>query len=74
MAVYLIVISLAQYILPLPAVHTINSSGPIFVFITDYFVNGVKISMKQAIGVGVGVVGVMLAGNGRVIMELIIDG
>ena len=69
-AFYFSIISLAQYILPLPAVHTINSSGPIFVFVVDYFVNGVKINSKQAVGVGVGLVGVILAGNGRVIMEL----
>ena len=39
-------------------------------FVVDYFVNGVKINSKQAVGVGVGLVGVILAGNGRVIMEL----
>ena len=35
------VISLSQFILPLPIVHTINSSGIIFVFIIDYLINNV---------------------------------
>jgi hypothetical protein len=68
MGIYSLVMSLAQFILPLPAVHTINCSGQILVFIIDYFMNGVKINCQQAIGVFVGIVGVLLAGNGRVIM------
>ena len=73
MSFYFLVISMAQFILPLPAVHTINSSGQILVFVADYFLNGVKINCKQAVGVFVGIIGVLLAGNGRVIME-VMDG
>ena len=67
MSVYSIVISLAQFILPLPIVHTINSSTLIFVFIIDYFVNGVKINFQQTLGVCVGLVGVLVAGNSKII-------
>jgi drug/metabolite transporter (DMT)-like permease len=70
MAIYSLILSLAQFILPLPVVHTINCSGYIFIFLVDYFLNGVKINCQQAIGVFLGIVGVLLAGNGRVIMEL----
>ena len=70
LALYLLVLTVAQFILPLPVVHTINCSGQILVFVIDYFLNGVKINWQQAIGVFVGLVGVMVAGNGRAIMEL----
>lgn len=70
-ALYMLMFSLSQFILPLPAVHAINCSGEIFIFVVDYFRNGVKINFQQAIGVFVGLIGVLVAGNGRVIMELI---
>lgn len=70
MAIYTLVLTLAQFILPLPVVHTINCSGQILIFVVDYFLNRVKINFKQAIGVFLGVMGVLLAGNGKVIMEL----
>lgn len=70
MAMYSLVFALSQFILPLPVVHTINCSGQIFIFLLDYFLYGVKINCQQAIGVFLGIVGVLLAGNGRVIMEL----
>lgn len=68
MSIYSIIISLSQFILPLPVVHTINSSGPIFVFIIDYLINGVKINFHQTIGVCIGLFGVLLTGNGKIIM------
>ena len=37
----------SQFYLPLPIVHTLNGSGPLFVFIVDYFLNGIKINRKQ---------------------------
>lgn len=65
MTIYSGVISLAQFILPLPIVHTINSSGVIFVFMIDYFINGIQINKRQAIGITVGLIGVLVMGNQR---------
>jgi drug/metabolite transporter (DMT)-like permease len=65
MTIYSGVISLAQFILPLPIVHTINSSGVIFVFMIDYFINGIQINKRQVIGITVGLIGVLVVGNQR---------
>lgn len=69
MSVYSATIGLSQFILPLPIVHTINSSGAIFVFIIDYLLNGVQINKKQAVGILVGFIGVLIAGNGKLIIS-----
>jgi drug/metabolite transporter (DMT)-like permease len=65
MTIYSGIISLSQFILPLPIVHTINSSGVIFVFMIDYFINGIQINKRQAIGITVGLIGVLVMGNQR---------
>ncbi len=65
MTIYGGVISLAQFILPLPIVHTINSSEVIFVFMIDYFINGIQINKRQVIGITVGLIGVLVVGNQR---------
>jgi|LakMenEpi03Aug12_release.lakeMendotaPanAssembly.Ray.scaffolds.fasta_scaffold1209799_2 drug/metabolite transporter (DMT)-like permease len=65
MTIYSGIISLSQFILPLPIVHTINSSGVIFVFIIDYFINGIQINKRQAIGITIGLIGVLVVGNQR---------
>ena len=73
LSIYSIIFSLSQFVLPLPVVHTINCSGQIFVFIIDYLINGVKINFQQVIGVCVGLTGVLLTGNGKIIMMWIDD-
>jgi drug/metabolite transporter (DMT)-like permease len=65
MTIYSGIISLSQFILPLPIVHTINSSGVIFVFMIDYFINGIQINKRQAIGITIGLIGVLVVGNQR---------
>jgi len=40
-------ITAAQFYLPLPIVHTINFFSPIFIFVIDYFENGVRINKTQ---------------------------
>lgn len=34
-------------------------------------VNGVKISVKQGVGIGLGLIGVLVVGNGKFIMSLL---
>lgn len=60
---------IAQFIMPLPIVHTIACSGTLFVFIIDFFINGTKINIKQLIGIILGIVGVLLASNGKIITK-----
>ena len=59
----------AQFYLPLPIVHTICGSGPIFVFIIDYYVNGVRINPKQFVGIVISVVGLVLTINGGLFIK-----
>ena len=58
-----------QFVLPLPIIHTISSSGVLFVFMIDYLQNGVTINQKQAYGIIAGIVGVLLTTNGSLIMR-----
>jgi drug/metabolite transporter (DMT)-like permease len=65
------VTGLAQFILPLSIVFTLVSSSTLFVFIFDYFLFNVKINFKQGIGIIVGMIGVVLASNGKLISKMI---
>ena len=58
----------AQFYLPISIVHTLSAGGPIFIFIIDYYINGVKVNKKQVIGIALGVVGLILTINGSFIM------
>lgn len=64
-------VGLAQFILPLSIVFTLVSSSTLFVFIFDYFLFDVKIKFKQGIGIIVGMIGVVLASNGKLISKMI---
>ena len=61
-------VGISQFVLPLPIVYSITVSGPIFVFIFDYYMNGIAINSKQLIGIIVGVSGLLLTINGRVLI------
>ena len=61
----------SQFYLPLPIVHTISGSGPLFVFIIDYYLNGIEINQKQLTGIAFGIIGLILAVNGRLIITYI---
>lgn len=65
------VFSFSQYILPLPVVHTINCCGALFVFLIDYFINGIKTNSKQNVGILVGLIGVLVATNGPLLTKYI---
>lgn len=57
----------SQFILPLSIVHTIISSSTLFVFIIDFLVNYVRVNLKQGVGITIGIIGMILASNGRVL-------
>ena len=60
-------IGFSQFVLPLSIAHTIISSSTLFVFLIDYFANNIKINLKQGLGIAIGVLGMLLAANGRVL-------
>jgi drug/metabolite transporter (DMT)-like permease len=56
-------LTMIQFYLPLPMVYTINSSAPIFIFIMDYFINGIKINKIQLFSLLFGVIGILFTIN-----------
>lgn len=68
MTFYSIIFSISQFIIPLPISHTISCSGVIFVFIIDYMINGVQINRNQGIGIFMGILGVLMTGNSKLIL------
>ena len=65
--VHSMVMASAQFILPLPVVHTISASGVLWVFTLDYLLYGVAINSAQACGIVIGFGGVLLNVNGSLI-------
>jgi drug/metabolite transporter (DMT)-like permease len=59
------------YVLSFTILNTIAATGPLFVFVLDYFMNSVEINRKQFIGIVLGLMGVLLTINGDQIMKLI---
>jgi drug/metabolite transporter (DMT)-like permease len=57
----------SQFILPLEIVHTITSGSVLFVFIVDYLLNQVKTNLKQGLGITIGMIGMILGSNFRLI-------
>jgi uncharacterized protein (DUF697 family) len=62
------VLAFVQFILPLPLVYTISSSGNLFVFLLDYKLYGIKINASQAVGLVIGFIGVLGVVMGRPII------
>ena len=56
-------IFLCHYYLSVSAIHTINSIGPLIVFIWDYFIYGITINRRQFLGIIVGISGMLLTVN-----------
>lgn len=71
MVLHGIAMAISQFILPLPIVHTISSTGNLYIFFWDYYLYGNKISKEQVKGVVVGMIGVLLVVNGRLILYYI---
>jgi drug/metabolite transporter (DMT)-like permease len=64
-------ITAAQFYLPLPIVHTINFFAPIFIFIIDYFENGVRISKLQLYSLLFSILGLLCTINSNLVSQLI---
>ena len=71
MLFYGFMMAFSQLVLPLPIVHTLGASGNLFVFIWDYLINGVTVNREQLKGIVVGVIGVLLAINGRILLQIV---
>lgn len=66
-----IIFTIAQYYLAQPIISTINNTGPLIVFILDYFINRVTITRKQFYGVILGILGAILTVNGEFFITFI---
>lgn len=71
MIIYSYVFAFAQFYLPLPIIFTVNSSGPLFVYVADYFTYGIKITKSQLIGLIVGIFGLLMVINGKFLIYYI---
>jgi drug/metabolite transporter (DMT)-like permease len=60
-----------HYVLSFPLINSINISGPLFVFLLDYYLNGVTINRVQAVGIAVAFAGILLNINGDFLMSLL---
>jgi drug/metabolite transporter (DMT)-like permease len=60
-----------HYVLSFPLISSISITGPLFLFITDYYINGVTINKVQAVGIIVSFIGILININGDFIMTLI---
>lgn len=54
------VFSIAQFYLPLPILHTINCTAPIFAILFDYLLNGNKLDTRQITGVILTTLGILV--------------
>ncbi len=59
------------FVLSFPLNNSICITGPLFVFVIDYYLNGITINKSQAIGIAVGFIGIFLNINGDYFMKLI---
>jgi drug/metabolite transporter (DMT)-like permease len=71
MVLHGIAIATAQFYLPLPIVYTINFFAPIFIFIIDYFENGVRINKTQLYCLITGVLGIICTINSDLVSKLL---
>lgn len=69
--VHALVCSTVQFYIPLNLFHVLGCTGPIFTFITNYLINGIKVTRQQIIGVTFTFIGLVLAINGGLIYSLI---
>ena len=68
-SIFAAIAGLSQFYLPLPIVYTICGSGPIFGFIVDYYLNGIRVNGRQIVGLSVGIIGLVLTVNGNFLMK-----
>lgn len=71
MSFHSVFFSLSQFMLPLPIVHTISCTGVLFIFIVDYLMFDNKVNCLQSMGILIGIVGSIVASNGRLLTKMI---
>lgn len=59
------IMAMVQFYLPLSVVHTIGSTGPLYVSVYEYFLSNKKITRNQLLGMIIVVFGMLLTVNGR---------
>jgi drug/metabolite transporter (DMT)-like permease len=69
LTIYAFVFAQVQFYLPLSIVHTIYSSGPLFILTIDYFLHKITISRRQLTGVVLSFIGVAVTINGQLIYK-----
>lgn len=70
-ALYGLVFAQSFFYLPITVVHTLYSSGPLFVLAMDYFINKVTVTPRQLRGILISFSGVLLTVNGHVIYGIL---
>ena len=73
MVIHGLALAASQFYLPLPIVHTLSFSSPIFVFIIDYFENGVRVSKSQIYCLLLAVMGMICTVNSELVRRLLDD-
>lgn len=63
--------SALHYVLSFPLLNSTLITGPLFVFIIDYYLNGVTINKDQVWGIVISFVGILININGEMIMKII---
>lgn len=71
MVLHGIAIATAQFYLPLPIVFTVSFFAPIFIFVIDYFENGVRINKAQLYCLLTGVLGIICTINSDLVSKLL---
>lgn len=62
---------MSLYYLSPSTVYTINSSGPVLVFLVDYLRNGAKVTGKQLSGIIIGFMSILITINSNLIMKML---
>lgn len=65
-------IFLCHYYLSVSVLQTINTVGPILVFVWDYYLHGITINRKQFYGVVLGIVGLLVTTNALKIYNIFV--
>lgn len=60
-----------HFVLSFPLINSILITGPLFVFIIDYYLNGVTINRDQTWGIVISFVGILVNINGDLLMRII---
>lgn len=70
-AIHQIIYTAMHFVLSFPLLNSISITGPLFVFIIDYYLNGITINRTQVIGIVVSFAGILININGDFLMTFI---